>query len=337
MILKIEEPIPEGIEVEARVRLAEAFANRDLDAVRDTLTEDCVICSNGEEALQGNEEVSYCLADLVDELDGDDVEMVLRWEPSYWGWCISFRTAQDYLIAILSFETVGSKIKRINVVGELEFNFENEVLVEANSLFEFDDQSLPGGQVEADSLFPLTLATVEDMLEGMRREAEAFRWKDVSPEDFYIKNDGEGVQLCLDYVAEGRYEMQFRIGVKKNGFAAPNPNYFIDITYEFSSLSEDEAERKYYEKENLEFCRYADVLLDIPFRWQAILAHSEGSVFISTKREVAYQKFCLFLDIIIPLKNHYKASETQGDEGNREEPDYIFTSGRYKRDGMVNP
>lgn len=197
------------------------------------------------------------------------------------------------------------------------------------------------------TLFPETLETCNRIIIDIRKEAEFERWEGVKPENFYIKNDNSGVFLCLDYIDEGLFEMQFRIGVSKNGFAAPNPIKYIDITYDFVSLSHNERIKNYYIDENLEFCKYADFLLDIPFKWKALLFHSEDGAFINTMRDRAFQKFCLFLDIMIPLKNEYTASKTLITDSMKsvlddlkdsfdfeveenQEPNYIFTHGHYK-------
>ena len=197
------------------------------------------------------------------------------------------------------------------------------------------------------TIFPDTLETCLQIFRDIQKEAEAERWKGVKPEFFYIKNDEMGVFLCLDYVDDGIYEMQFRIGVSKNGFSAPRTDKYIDITYNFLPIAEDEKIRQYYIDENLEFCKYADFLLTIPFSWKSLLFHSEDGAYINTMRDYSFQKFCLFLDIMIPLKNYYvstkplitNAMQTIIDEMSKsfdlelkedEEPNHIFTNGHYK-------
>ena len=87
------------------------------------------------------------------------------------------------------------------------------------------------------TLFPETEETCKRIIVDIRKEAEFERWKGVK--NFYIKNDNTGVFLCLDYVDEGLFEMQFRIGVAKNGFSAPNPVKYIDITYDWRERGPD--------------------------------------------------------------------------------------------------
>ena len=103
--------------------------------------------------------------------------------------------------------------------------------------------------------------------------------------------------------------MKFRVGMMKEGFAAERTDKFMDMFYEFENHATTEEARVYYEKENLKFSEIANFVLDIPFGWKSLFFHSDDGFYINTFRECAFQKYCLMLDCILPLKNKYEASE----------------------------
>lgn len=156
--------------------------------------------------------------------------------------------------------------------------------------------------------FHETFSDLRHIIRLLRREAIYERWKDVKPSNFRLLIDDDCALICLDYTDDINYVMQFRIGMKKGGFGEERTDKFIDMFYEFENIAKDKETAEYYDKENREFSRIANAVLEIPFKWNALLFHAEDGFYISTYRRNAFQKFCLMLDCIIPLKDTYEAN-----------------------------
>lgn len=143
----------------------------------------------------------------------------------------------------------------------------------------------------------------------LQEEASKSRWKDVVPENFRLVRNNDYALICLDYTDNRNYTMQFRLGMTKTGFAAERTDKFMDMFYRFENHAPNEELREYFDKENREFSKIANIILEIPFSWKALLFHSDDGFYINTYRENAFQKYCLMLDWIIPFKNRYEATE----------------------------
>lgn len=146
------------------------------------------------------------------------------------------------------------------------------------------------------------------MLPLLQKEAAKERWKGVRSENFRLIRNADCALICLDYTDNRNYTMQFRVGMKKGGFAVERTDKFMDMFYEFESHSHNEEARKYFEKENREFSKIANAILEIPFSWKTLLFHSDNGFYVSTYRENALQKYCLMLDFILPFKDKYEAT-----------------------------
>lgn len=196
--------------------------------------------------------------------------------------------------------------------------------------------------------FYCTYYDLQKMLPLLQEEAAKERWRDVKPENFRLIRNEDCALICLDYTDNRNYTMQFRVGMKKGGFAAERTDKFMDMFYHFENDAQDEEAHKYFENEYREFSQIANIVLDIPFKWKALFFHSDDGFYINTYREYAFQKYCLMLDCIIPLKDQYTAStpfvsselmtckreleailSTQFELTDDQEPDYIFTHGHY--------
>ena len=147
------------------------------------------------------------------------------------------------------------------------------------------------------------------MLPLLQEEASKGRWKDVVPEDFRLVRNADCALICLDYTDNRNYTMQFRLGMTKTGFATERTDKFMDMFYHFENHAPNDELRAYLDKENREFSKIANIMLEIPFSWKALLFHSDDGFYINTYRENAFQKYCLMLDWIIPFKNRYEATE----------------------------
>lgn len=147
------------------------------------------------------------------------------------------------------------------------------------------------------------------MLPLLQEEAAKGRWKDVRPENFRLVRNADYALICLDYTDNRNYTMQFRLGMTKTGFAADRTDKFMDMFYHFENHAPTKDLRDYFDKENREFSEIANIMLEIPFSWKALLFHSDDGFYINTYRENAFQKYCMMLDWIIPFKNRYEATE----------------------------
>ncbi len=143
----------------------------------------------------------------------------------------------------------------------------------------------------------------------LQEEASKGRWKDVVPENFRLIRNSDCALICLDYTDNRNYTMQFRMGMTKTGFAAERTDKFMDMFYHFENHAPTDDLREYFDNENREFSKIANIMLEIPFSWKALLFHSDDGFYINTYRENAFQKYCLMLDWIIPFKNRYEATE----------------------------
>ncbi|MBD5387245.1 hypothetical protein HDR70_05110 [bacterium] len=196
--------------------------------------------------------------------------------------------------------------------------------------------------------FNRTYYDLQKMLPLLQEEAAKERWKDVKPENFRLIRNADCALISLDYTDNGTYTMQFRVGMKKGGFAAERTDMFMDMFYHFENHAHNEEIYKYFEEQNREFSEIANIVLDIPFKWKALLFHSEDGVYINTYREYAFQKYCLMLDCIIPLKDQYEATKpfissellsrkkdleialsTELEISEEQESTYIFTHGHF--------
>lgn len=166
-----------------------------------------------------------------------------------------------------------------------------------------------------DSLaYPLTLIELSAFLPLLRKEAEENRWQNVKPENFYLYRDDKRAVISLDYSDDYNYLIKFRIGMEDTCFGSERSDLFIDMWYEFKSISSSETLRVYYDKENEEFCEYANLLVQVPMSWNALHFNSINSVYISCYKEYALQKFYLLLDLLIPLLKRYSTTEGVIDE-----------------------
>ena len=143
----------------------------------------------------------------------------------------------------------------------------------------------------------------------LQEEASKNRWKDVKAENFRLVRNADCALICLDYTDSLNYTMQFRLGMTWAGFASERTDKFMDMFYHFENHAPNEELREYFDKENREFSKIANAILEIPFSWKALMFHSDDGFYINTYRENAFQKYCLMLDLIIPFKNRYEATE----------------------------
>lgn len=126
------------------------------------------------------------------------------------------------------------------------------------------------------------------MLPLLQEEASKGRWKDVVPENFRLIRNADCALICLDYTDNRNYIMQFRLGMTKTGFATERTDKFMDMFYHFENHAPNDELRAYFDKENREFSNIANIMLEIPFSWKALLFHSDDGFYINTYRENAF-------------------------------------------------
>ena len=147
---------------------------------------------------------------------------------------------------------------------------------------------------------------LERMLPLLQAEAGKERWRNVRPDNFKIVSNKDREQICLKYTDDTYYEIEFTAGWTLDGFSTPRPDKYVDIAYQMVCETEDSSARVYFENEIAEFVSVAGIILNIAFSWKAIFAETRHGAHITVLRENAFQKFCLFLDILIPFLSEYK-------------------------------
>ncbi len=148
---------------------------------------------------------------------------------------------------------------------------------------------------------------VSSIYSMLKEEADKGRWKDVSRNNFILEYNRDWTGIFLRYRAENEsYTMWFRISVGTN-----YPNYHRDIQcdYYFSTSGEfDDNLSECYRAINKEFIEAAHQLLEVPFSYNAELSSLSkyGEIIITCRQADGFQKFCLMLDIMLPLIRQFK-------------------------------
>ena len=83
----------------------------------------------------------------------------------------------------------------------------------------------------------------------------------------------------------------------------------MDMSYSFESISNNSEVKEYYDNENVEFCKTANVVMDLLTTWKALHFYGENNIYINTYRKHAFQKFCLLLDCLLSLKDGHEAKK----------------------------
>lgn len=147
------------------------------------------------------------------------------------------------------------------------------------------------------------------ILVKLQDEAGNDRWKGVKPENFILTRAENHAVIYLEYSDDINYKMRFRLGLTKTSFAANAPDKFMDMSYSFESISNNSEVKEYYDNENVEFCKTANVVMDLLTTWKALHFYGENNVYINTYRKHAFQKFCLLLDCLLSLKDGHEAKK----------------------------
>lgn len=149
------------------------------------------------------------------------------------------------------------------------------------------------------------------MLPLLRNEAGINRWPAVKPNNFILHRDAHQSKIKLIYTQEGLYEMIFSIGTEENGFDPEISGEWMECEYYFNILTSEEEIKAYLETEHSQFCRIASTILDF-INYKSLFAYGEDdkNFVIVVSSDWAFQKFCLLLDVMMPLRYRHKADKS---------------------------
>lgn len=146
-------------------------------------------------------------------------------------------------------------------------------------------------------------------------KTECSRWRNVAPKNFIFDyfNDDE-VKLSLVYTDDVDYEMTFSIGLSEHDLSTiANSMSELVIKYEFRNLvKETDGPLEYAEYIDMQNRRMVESFCEVfskVFSYKSRFIPGEDDFQILINNIDVYQKFYLFLDMIIPLKDEYRADK----------------------------
>lgn len=148
------------------------------------------------------------------------------------------------------------------------------------------------------------------ILPELRHEAETGRWKGVKPENFTLLRDNTQAYIILSYQDPGIYDMSFKVGFDENGFDPDVSGEWLSCEYQFHIRTKNSEVRGYYTEEQKQCCRIASTILDMT-SYNAFFAYDQEdkALTLLIERRWAFQKYCLMLDIVLPIIFKYEASK----------------------------
>lgn len=145
----------------------------------------------------------------------------------------------------------------------------------------------------------------------LKQEAADERWLGVKPTNFLICRDAHQANIKLIYTEEGLYEMVLSIGMEENGFDPDLTGEWLKCEYCFNIFSNDEEVKSYLESEHSEFFGVTSRIMEW-INYKSLFACGEEKdtdFVIVLGKEWAYRKFCLLLDIMMPIRYRYIANK----------------------------
>ena len=146
-------------------------------------------------------------------------------------------------------------------------------------------------------------------------KTECSRWRNVAPKNFIFDyfNDDE-VKLSLVYTDDVDYEMTFSIGLSEHDLSTiTNSMSELVIKYEFRNLVKETdgplEYAEYIDSQNRRMVESFSEVFSKVFSYKSRFIPGEDNFQILINNIDVYQKFYLFLDIIIPLKEEYRADK----------------------------
>lgn len=136
----------------------------------------------------------------------------------------------------------------------------------------------------------------------IKKEAEFGRWKNVNADNFTVLRDKTQAYIALTYQEAGVFDMTFKVGFDENSFDPDVSGEWFSCEYDFNIRTQDDEIKDYYLSEQKEFCKTASVILDWT-SFNSLFAYDENltALTLLVSRKWAFQKYCLMLDIMIPL------------------------------------
>lgn len=143
-------------------------------------------------------------------------------------------------------------------------------------------------------------------LPHLRHEAFMGRWKDVGPNNISLRASHNYSFISLTYSEPNLYNQHFVIGYNSDPDDLLDEN--LKCSYIFENLATDPIRHEYLEQENLKFTQFASHILELTFSHEAEILRKEKAIVIHIKNPgLVAQKYGLFLDLMLSLKDAYKA------------------------------
>ena len=143
-------------------------------------------------------------------------------------------------------------------------------------------------------------------LPHLRHEAFMGRWKDVVPNNISLRASHNYSFISLTYSEPNLYNQHFVIGYNSDPDGLFNEK--LKCSYIFENLATDPIRHEYLELENLKFTQFASHILELTFSHEAEILQKEKAIVIHIKNPgLVAQKYGLFLDLMLSLKDAYKA------------------------------
>lgn len=104
--------------------------------------------------------------------------------------------------------------------------------------------------------------------------------------------------------------MYFKVGFDENGFDPDVSGEWLSCEYQFLIHAKDSEVRDYYTEEQKQCCRIASSILDMT-SYNSLFAYDQEDKVLTVlvERRWAFQKYCLMLDILLPIIFKYEASK----------------------------
>lgn len=149
---------------------------------------------------------------------------------------------------------------------------------------------------------------------------ECSRWRNVAPKNFCLNHGRDFVELSLVYTDDVDYEMTFSIGLSEQDLSLDADSMSeLLIKYEFRNLVKESDESpeyaEYIDKQNRRMVESFREFFSTVFSYKSRFIPGEDGFKILINNRDVYQKFYLFLDMIIPLKDEYRVDKPYNTKG----------------------
>ena len=156
-------------------------------------------------------------------------------------------------------------------------------------------------------MFDYIYENLISFLPVLQEEANKNRWKGVKAENFKIERTSEECYLMLEYEMPNCYKFFFRMG-RGEYFNFDDP-YEVDVNYIFEPTSNDDELNSLLDKENNKFLTQSYPFLFSIFSHNVYFCAWDNGFQNGVELKFALQKYCLMLDVMIPLMSNYEVSQ----------------------------